>query len=117
MGGRGIHALNSNKQLTLTQVLQQNEVKNIRENFQQIRLSKVSRSFAPISKQPLLKRCACCKQYTLPAFSRYLTCKVCGWIDDPEQNSNPTSSIGCNPLTLTEAQELWKNKAPETAHH
>lgn len=117
MGGRGIHALNSNKQLTLTQVLQQNEVKNIRENFQQIRLSKVDSGSAPISKQRLLKRCACCKQYTLPAFSQYLTCKVCGWIDDPEQNSNPSSSIGRNPFTLKEAQELWKNKGTETAHH
>lgn len=117
MGGRGIHALNSNKQLTLTQVLQQNEVKNIRENFQQIRLSKVDGGSAPISKQPLLKRCACCKQYTLPAFSQYLTCKVCGWIDDPEQNSNPSSSIGRNPFTLKAAQELWKNKGTETTHH
>lgn len=116
MGGRGIHALNSNKQLTLTQVLQQNEVNNIRENFQQICLSKVGSGSAPISKQPLLKRCACCKQYTLPAFSQYLTCKVCGWIDDPEQNSNPTSSIGRNPLTLREAQESWKNKAPESVY-
>ena len=110
MGWRGIHALNNNKQVTLIQVLQQNEVKNIRETFQQIRLSKVDSGSAPISKQPLLKRCACCKQYTLPAFSQYLTCKVCGWIDDPEQNSNPSSSIGRNPFTLKEAQELWKNK-------
>lgn len=37
MGWRGIHALNNNKQFSLTQVLLQNEVKNIRENFQQIR--------------------------------------------------------------------------------
>lgn len=117
MGGRGIHALNNNKQVTLIQVLQQNEVKNIRETFQQIRLSNVGRGSTPIVKQPLLKRCACCKQYTLPAFSRYLTCKACGWIDDPEQNSNPTSSIGRNPLTLKEAQELWKNKRSETAHY
>lgn len=57
MGGRGIHALNNNKQVTLIQVLQQNEVKNIRETFQQIRLSNVGRGSTPIVKQPLLKVC------------------------------------------------------------
>ena len=56
-----------------------------------------------------MKRCFCCGAQTIPSGTKYETCSICGWIDDPYQNKHPDSLNGKNPLTLDEARERYNN--------
>jgi len=74
-----------------------------------------------LSSSPrLLKKCACCREYTLTAGTEYEVCSICGWIDDPYQNLNPKSIQGKNPISLVEArkrfQELKGTMLSQTAN-
>jgi len=50
----------------------------------------------------ILKKCACCHNYSLHIGIEYEECLICGWIDDKYQNKHPDSTEGKNPLSLNE---------------
>ena len=58
------------------------------------------------------KRCACCGELTLPDYSVYYICPVCGWEDDDIQNDNPDFSGGANDMSLNQAKEAYKTSKP-----
>nr|WP_321295594.1 CPCC family cysteine-rich protein [uncultured Sphaerochaeta sp.] len=51
--------------------------------------------------------CKCCGLYTIPIESDYSTCRVCGWIDDPFQNTHPDEPNGRNEKSLHEAKKQF----------
>lgn len=106
MGGRGVYAGDRNSQIKVADYLQMLEIKAVRQEMEACRAEAMegSRSVGSVFMR---KRCACCLQYTLPAYSEYEQCPVCGWIDDPIQNLNPQSASGLNPTSLQEAQQKW----------
>lgn len=119
MGGRGISVHNSNGQIKLEQFLLRQRIEEIRAAHS--RMQKESRE-SPDSAvgagtggqfatgRILLKRCACCRRFTLPAYTEYEVCSICGWIDDPQQNADITLEQGENPVCLKEAREAWRIK-------
>lgn len=107
MGGRGVFVSDDNSQIKMTEYLRSLEIKNVRENWDNYRAGNCQGAGGAGGVQMMRKKCACCLQYTLPAFTEYEQCPVCGWIDDPEQNRNYTSTSGLNPISLQEAQQKW----------
>ena len=56
-------------------------------------------------------------QYSLHAFTNYEQCPICGWIDDPMQNSDTTSTVGKNPISLEQARKIWAEaRLKDNAH-
>lgn len=122
MGGRGIHVENHNSQINLEHYLFGQEIKEIHSRAEAFR--KESSQIESISGlgagsgtahslRSAMKRCACCRNYSVPAFSQYETCPICGWIDDPLQNRNPELETGANPLSLNEARLRWREKTEQ----
>lgn len=125
MGGRGVKAKNSNNQITMAEQAFRVELATIYQQFATAR--EQNREAAMVSGSDIIggggiggasnrayKRCACCREYSIPAFSAYYLCPVCGWIDDPAQNKNPDSTEGQNAICLNEARLLWSKK--NTSH-
>ena len=119
MGGRGIHVDNNNYQISLEHYMLGQEIKEIHSRVETLR--RESDQIQASSDQALgggkvknsqsaMKRCACCGSFSIPAFSWYETCPVCGWIDDPRQNQNPDLEAGANPISLKEAIAQWRGK-------
>ena len=113
MGGRGIHIDDHNSQISLEQYLFSREIAEIHSLKERLRkdahigIGQGTNSSAAQSKPGALKRCACCRQYSIPAFTEYETCPVCGWIDDPNQKRDPELKEGANPISLSEARQRW----------
>ena len=108
MGGRVSTPSVTARQLSMNDVERQNIVAEIiKERTSQIGTAGSEMS-GGVSSPQLLKKCACCKEYTLPVNTEYELCPICGWIDDPFQNKNPNSAIGRNPMSLVEAQEIHR---------
>lgn len=105
MGGRGIQVRNDNAQIKMSEYLQWLDIKGTKELWDDYRARQDIGS--GVSSQAMRKKCACCLQYSLPAFSEYEQCPICGWIDDPIQNSDHTSTSGCNSISLQDARKLW----------
>lgn len=55
----------------------------------------------------VLKKCACCNQFTIAEDSKYQKCKICGWVDDPYQNTHPDSAKGKNAVSLNQARMTY----------
>ena len=106
MGGRGIYAHDDNSQIKIGKYMQSLEIictKNLWNNYREVQ----SEASGGISGQDMRKRCACCMQYSLHAFTNYEQCPICGWIDDPMQNRDTTSTAGKNPVSLEQARKIW----------
>lgn len=110
MGGRGIKAKANNAQVKMDDYIRHLEVENIRKTWEMHRAELRNGIGGATGNQMMRKKCACCLQYTLPAFTEYEQCPLCGWIDDPEQNLNPTSNLGHNSISLLEARQKWTEK-------
>ena len=119
MGGRGIHAVNHNAQITLEQYMFRQRIKEIhnrwrdkqQEEVQVNTLVKDGESIKTAKKKTIaLKRCACCRSFSIPAFTQYEICPICGWVDDPCQNRDPNLEEGSNPFSLNKARQRWKEK-------
>ena len=115
MGGRGVYVGGDNTQIKMEAYVCQQEVECVkieweteREKRREERGEKTQNGNGGVGGQTMKKRCACCLQYTLPAYSEYEECPVCGWIDDPQQNRNITLAQGSNPTSLEEARQRWK---------
>ena len=94
MGGRGIQARPSLHQVTLFDVERQSKISNIIEERKRQIVQEGSGGVGGTRFLGLLKKCACCGEYTLTAGTTYEECSVCGWIDDPLQKQNPNSTNG-----------------------
>lgn len=114
MGGRGIYAGDHNSQIKMIEHLRNQEIMKIRQCWEGFRNENQVETGASSGSIAMMKRCACCKQFTLTAFSEYEKCPVCGWIDDPLQNSDPISVEGSNPVSLMEARRQWASKRRST---
>lgn len=120
MGGRGITVSSNNTQIGMDQYLLRQEIEQLhatwealrQENGEQDNTSNQMGAESSSRNHPrnLFKRCACCRQFTLPAYSEYEICPICGWIDDPNQNRDPSLLRGANSMSLEEARIIWAEK-------
>lgn len=118
MGGRGPHAGGDNAQIKINTYLQRQEIERIQNTWEEYRVNArgISGEISTggveggASGQILKKKCSCCLQYTLPAYSKYEMCPICGWIDDPRQNKDITLMQGKNPFSLKEARQRWETQ-------
>ena len=109
MGGRGRDSGIGARQITLEYVAEQNLIASIISTSADRRKKLLEGGSGGGAESPiLLKKCTCCREYTIPANSEYETCPICGWIDDKYQNANPSSLNGKNPLSLNDAREKYK---------
>ena len=108
MGGRVSVPSVTARQLHLNDVERQNIVAEIIKDRTSQIATAGSEAGSGISLPQLLKKCACCKEYSLPVNTEFEICPICGWIDDPFQNKNPNSTIGRNPMSLVEAQRIYR---------
>lgn len=110
MGGRGVYARGHNTQVTMPEYLFRLEIDNVQKQFETYRAEHFGNASANGGTQEMCKKCACCLQYTLPAFTEYEQCPLCGWIDDPAQNLDIKSTSGRNPVSLQEARQKWAER-------
>lgn len=110
MGGRGILAKTDNSQIKMDEYLRRLEIEEIRKTWDNYRSEPSGSAGGSTGNQVMRKKCACCLQYSLPAFTEYEECPLCGWIDDPKQNLDPTSTVGRNSISLLEAQQRWAKR-------
>ena len=110
MGGRGRSSgLDKHRQLTIDDTQRQYMIFDIlKEGAQQRIAIGMSGGNGDSSSPRLLKKCACCKEYSITTGTEYETCPICDWIDDPFQNKNPDSLHGQNLLSLVEARKIYQ---------
>ena len=117
MGGRGKMLGKRVVQTNLREAMQKNNIARILEETRKIISKKQSPDYVKqgavgvsgIASKPkrLLKTCACCGNKTIPIGTEYEVCAICGWVDDPFQNSHPDSINGHNKISLKEAKKRW----------
>ena len=119
MGGRGIHVKNHNSQISLDRHNLRNRIVEVRRVAEALRegsdktqnaTGQAGGGGAASIHRRAKKRCACCGHFSIPAYSQYEICPVCGWIDDPRQNLNPELADGANPISLNEAKRRWSER-------
>ena len=109
MGGRGRNSGVGTRQITINEVIRQHEISEIILESKNKRDRLFANGVSGSNAAPrLLKKCACCLEYTLTVGSDYETCPLCGWIDDAFQNQHPNSLDGKNPVSLFEARAIYK---------
>ena len=111
MGGRGRSSGLGPRQITIYDEVRRREIGDIILESDKRReyLAGDCKNSGSTSPE-LLKKCACCGEYTIPVKSEYETCPICGWIDDPYQNKNPDSLDGRNPITLNQARKEYNTR-------
>jgi rubrerythrin len=111
MGGRGRDSGITVNQLTITEYEKRMAIKEaIQASTMQRESMNVKDGSGGLSSPILYKKCACCGEYSILADSKYETCPICGWIDDPYQNQHPESLNGKNPISLLQAREKYMQK-------
>lgn len=111
MGGRGTDSKVNSNQLSMEYLVKKSMIKEIINNSEEIRNSMEALNSGIGNKNRYLyKKCACCREYTIPFETTYETCHICGWIDDDYQNNNPNSIEGRNPISLREAKKIFRSK-------
>lgn len=115
MGGRGVSMNNQNTQISISHHLLRQEVMAIHMDNSNHSIEGEDTQFGgdhTISgkKHVPMKRCFCCRMFSIPAYSQYQTCPICGWIDDPYQNGNPNLKTGANSISLHEAKKRWEER-------
>lgn len=112
MGGRGAFAGSRNKEITMESYMQtlkiQNTIKEREKNASDMMSGQGVGMQSGGWGIPAMKRCVCCKEFSILAYTEYSVCPICGWIDDPVQNKNPDSKQGSNSLSLNEARLHWE---------
>ena len=110
MGGRGRSSGLGSRQSTIDDAQRQNIVSGIIKESK-LRRSVISSGGRGGTASPkLLKKCACCGEYSIPIGTEYEVCPICGWIDDAFQNTHPNSLDGRNPISLLEAQAIYQRQ-------
>jgi hypothetical protein len=112
MGGRGRSSGLGKRQYSTDDEFMRKEISGIIDDSKRIREALIGKAgISSGSGLPqLLKKCACCGEYTIPARTTYELCSNCGWIDDPHQNHNPESLNGKNTVSLTQARKNYIKK-------
>lgn len=112
MGGRGRNSGVGNRQLTIANAQRQNQIFDIIQKSSKLRekISEAKGIEGNSTATQFLKKCVCCREYTLPFPSEYEVCLICGWINDEVQNQHPDSLRGKNPISLRKAQEIYCRK-------
>lgn len=115
MGGRGKRSEDANDQVSIKRCVARTAIEDIRNESMQQRIKKkgmkgMEVGSGAVSEQNHIakKECACCFHRSLPAYSEYVTCPICEWIDDPIQNANPDLAPRSNLISLREARKKWK---------
>lgn len=110
MGGRGRRACTGVHQLTIEDVQLRQRITGILQESKARREMMINGGIGGTASSILLKKSACCGEYTIPLTSEFEVCPVCGWIDDEYQNQHPNSLEGKNPVSLAIAKTSYKNK-------
>ncbi|MCM1307915.1 MAG: hypothetical protein NC223_04885 [Butyrivibrio sp.] len=105
MGGRGKDIGSTYYQIHIDEYLQKINVNKIIEESEKTRNGMQKSGTYGRGSVPLLKKCACCENCTVPVNEKNAVCKDCGWIDDEYQNMHPDSDNGRNPISLNIAKE------------
>jgi hypothetical protein len=109
MGGRGRSSGVDSRQITIHDVIRQHEIAEIIFESEKKREGLLEVGISGGTATPrLLKKCACCGEYSVAAGTEYETCPICGWIDDTFQNQHPKSLDGKNPISLMEARIIYQ---------
>ena len=114
MGGRGAFAGGGNRQMDMSTYLRRQEIAQIlhqhdyRTKITSENTSAHEQSGGVTGSQRKWKQCQCCFHYSIPAFSDYEKCPICGWIDDPEQNVDCNLTNKSNEMPLKEARRMWQ---------
>ncbi len=112
MGGRGRRS-RVDRQITIDDVQKRRVISDIVRESEQRRNAigdVVGLGAIKSDGYTLFKKCYCCGGHTIPIGSENATCPLCGWIDDQYQNSHPDSIVGENPISLTQAREIYRRK-------
>lgn len=116
MGGRGAFAGGGNRQMDMSTYLRRQEIAQIlRQHDHRTKIisentSAYGQSGGVTGSQRKWKQCQCCFHYSLPVFSDYEKCPICGWIDDPEQNADWNLTNKSNEMSLKEARYMWQQR-------
>jgi rRNA maturation protein Nop10 len=110
MGGRGKDSGLRARQLTINDTLRQHTISDIIEKSAAQRAAMVGSGIGGGASLRLLKKCACCGEYTIPIGSMFEECSNCGWIDDEYQNNHPDSLDGKNTISLLQAKSIYHTK-------
>lgn len=121
MGGRGAFAGGGNRQLHMSTYLRRQEITQIlqqhnhHEKIKSESADVCGQSGDATGSQRIGKQCQCCFYNSLPMYSDYEKCPICGWIDDPEQNADWNLTNKSNKMSLQEARRIWhqRNKHDE----
>ncbi len=106
MGGRGRDSGLKARQLTIDWYEKKLKVESkIEESIKQRKTMLGTEGSGGVAPLTMYKKCACCGEYTIPVGTEYETCPICGWVDDPYQNSHPNSLEGENNMSLTQARK------------
>ncbi len=114
MGGRGAFAGGGNRQMDMSTYLRRQEIAQIlhQHDHRTKIISENTSAYGPSGGAGVLQRkwkqCQCCFHYSLPVFSDYEVCPICGWIDDPEQNADWDLTNKSNEMSLKEARHAWR---------
>jgi len=79
----------------------------LKEKVEIIKAQVAERNTTQVSECIVFCACECCKTYSIHIETEYEKCPVCGWIDDPYQNTHPDAKDGKNPISLNEAKKMY----------
>ena len=117
MGGRGKGSVAKYLQINDEEVRFRFEVLDVIQKSEQRRQTMMGEpNIGPVDSimvQNRLRKCACCGEYTIPVNTRYVVCPNCGWVDDENQNNNPDSIDGKNPISLIQARANYLGRRGE----
>jgi len=110
MGGRGKSSGTRGHQLTINDSEKRQKITDIIQENTTRRQQIIEAGEGGNSSSPmLLKKCVCCREYSIPINKEHEICPICGWVDDKFQNNHPNSLEGKNAITLSQAKKSYKN--------
>ena len=110
MGSRGRKSCADTRQYSMEDMARFSRISRIIAESDAARKAMITAGNAGTDGSPspsIFKKCACCREFTIPAGTRYERCPNCNWIDDPYQNTHPNSYNGMNRITLSQARKEY----------
>jgi rRNA maturation endonuclease Nob1 len=110
MGSRGMSSGTNQRQLTLERLSLYQDVVRIKNEAKEVIASKDFSFGGGNFSTSYQMLCMCCGKYILSIEAEGEICPICGWINDFQQNINPNSINGKNPVSLNNAKRTYREK-------